>query len=102
MSTTYAMPTSPETLEFLDSIADDMVAEFGVSRAEAVARINEQWHGQDLSDEDSLILHEEESYWAFVIYYGGKVPDWSPGADRTTWVPKPPPAADSGFWTVPA
>ncbi|WBO63655.1 hypothetical protein [Streptomyces camelliae] len=95
------MPTSSETLELLDAIADEMVSEFGISRAEAVARINEQWHGQDLSDEDSLILHEEEHYWAFVIHYGGNVPDWSPGADRSTWAPKPPPAAGSGFWTVP-
>ncbi|MCE3035751.1 MULTISPECIES: hypothetical protein [unclassified Streptomyces] len=100
MSTTFTMPTSPETLELLGSIADEMVSEFGITRAEAVARINAHWHGQDLSDEDCLVPHEDERFWAFVIYYGRNVPDWSPGADRSGWVPTEPPAAGSEYWTV--
>ena len=98
---TYTMPTCADTLELLDLVADHMVDEFGISRAEAVARINEQWHGQDLSDEDDIILHEDERFWAFTIYYGD-VPDWTPEADRTSWLPKAPPAPGSVFWTVPA
>jgi hypothetical protein len=101
MNSEFIMPASPETTEFLDAIVDEMVSEFKVTRAEAIARINEQWCGQDLSGEDCLILHEEESYWAFVVYYGGNVPDWSPNADRTAWLPKPPPVSDSGLWTNP-
>ncbi|MEU6661568.1 hypothetical protein [Streptomyces sp. NPDC046821] len=101
MSTgSYTMPTCPQTRELLDAVVDEMVAEFGIVRAEAVARVNVQWDGQDLSVEDDLILHEDERYWAFTIYYGGHVPDWSPGADRAAWVPVAPPAPDSRFWTV--
>ncbi|NEB77341.1 hypothetical protein G3I40_19255 [Streptomyces sp. SID14478] len=98
---TYTMPTCEDTLELLDLVADWMVEELGISRAEAVARINRQWHGLDLSDEDDLILHEDERFWALTIYYG-QVPDWSPEADRTGWIPQAPPAPDSVHWTVPA
>ncbi|QHC31538.1 hypothetical protein [Streptomyces sp. HF10] len=100
MTTTFIMPTSPETRELLDSIADEMVTEIGIPYAEAVARINAHWHRQDLSDEDCIVLHEDERFWAFVMYYGRNVPDWRPGADRSGWVPTEPPAAGTKFWTV--
>lgn len=94
----FRMKTSAETLELLDAIADEMTALLSISRAEAVARINQQWHGTDLSGEDEIILHEDERYWALWIYYGGNVPDWSPAADRSTWTPRPLPARGSGLW----
>ncbi|GAA2316368.1 hypothetical protein OKJ48_02825 [Streptomyces kunmingensis] len=96
---TYTMPTCAETDELLESVVEYMVTELGVSRAEAVARVNRQWHGQDLSDEDDIILHEEERFWALTIYYED-VPAWSTEADRASWVPKAPPAPDSVYWTV--
>lgn len=68
----FLMATSGESLELLEAIADEMVSQFSLARAEAVARINDHWRGQDLSSENEVILHEDEYYWALWIYYGGK------------------------------
>ncbi|MEV0269539.1 hypothetical protein AB0H43_12220 [Hamadaea sp. NPDC050747] len=97
--TTFHMPVSPDVRELLDAIADEMVGQFGITRAEAVARINQQWHRHDLSGENEIILHEDEHYWALAIYFG-EVPDWSPTADRSKWTPKSVPPRDSGHWPV--
>jgi hypothetical protein len=94
----FLMKTSGESLELLNAIADEMVTLFSISRTEAVARINQQWRGTDLSGEDEIILHEDERYWALSIYYGGSVPDWSPSADRSAWSPQPVPPRGSGLW----
>lgn len=100
MMSDFLMATSGESLELLEAIADEMVSQFSLARAEAVARINDHWRGQDLSSEDEVILHEDEYYWALWIYYGGKVSDWSPGADRSAWVPRAAPSRDSACWTI--
>ena len=96
----FQMAVSPDVRELLHGIVREMTERLGISRAEAIARINEQWHGQDLSSEEEVILHEDEYYWALFIYYGGDVRDWSQGADRSAWNPRPTPAPDSGYWTV--
>jgi hypothetical protein len=77
-----------------------MVRVFGISRAEAVARINAQWRGQELLDEDDIVLHEDTYYWALSIYYRD-VPDWNPDADRSDWPIVPAPPADSSCWILP-
>ena len=92
------MRTSAESLEYLYDIADEMVQQFSIGRMEAIARINQQWHGQDLSGEDELLFHELPYYWALRIYYPENVPDWSPTADRSSWPVQPAPPRDSGFW----
>ncbi|MFD1147304.1 hypothetical protein [Saccharothrix hoggarensis] len=87
-------------MELLTDTADAMAAEFGLSRAEAVARVNEYWSTrQDLLD-DGLPTHEEAEYWASFIYYAEGTPFWRKDADRSAWRPRPAPAEDSGFWTV--
>lgn len=96
--TEFQLVASGEILKLLADIVDEMVVEFAISREEAVARINQQWHGADLSGEDEIILHEDERYWALWIFYGGNIPDWSPAADRSTWTPRPVPPPESGFW----
>ncbi|MFY1634134.1 hypothetical protein ACN27F_12770 [Solwaraspora sp. WMMB335] len=95
----YQMDLSVEVRELLDATAAEMVELFGISRAEAVARINEQWHGQDFSGDDEIVLHEDRRYWAMIIYFG-EVPDWSDDADRSDWVPRPAPSRQSGHWTT--
>lgn len=95
----FLMVLSDESLELLEAIADEMVRQFGVSRAEAVARINEHWNTADLSGDDEIILHEDEYYWALWIYFGGQVADWRPDADRSVWKPRPASSRDSGMWT---
>lgn len=94
------MPTSEDVDALLADIRAEMSSVLGLSDAEAVARINEQWGALDLSGEDEIILHEDGYYWALAIYYGGDVPDWSPDADRSSWRPRPAPPADSPSWTI--
>jgi len=76
-----------------------MVEMFGISRAEAIARINAQWDGQEFLEGD-IILHEDEYYWALFIYYDGAVPDWRPDADRSGWTPRAAPELGTDYWTV--
>jgi hypothetical protein len=95
----FIMPTSAEVDELLAGIRDEMVALFGISESEAVARVNQQWQGMDLSSQDEIILHEDEYFWALTVYFGNAVPDWSPDADRSSWTPEPPPPANSPCWT---
>lgn len=96
----FQMALSPDVHELLDGIVHEMIRSFGISRAEAIARINEQWHGQDLTAGDEIILHEDEQYWALFIYFGPDIQDWRPEGDRVGWHPRPMPAPDSGYWTV--
>lgn len=73
---------------------------FGISRAEAVARINAHWEGQDFLERSDIVLHEDSYYWSLFIYYDGNIPDWRPNADRESWEVKPAPPGDSEFWTI--
>ncbi len=93
----FLMETSEDTSCLLQEIVDEMISMFGISRREAVARVNRQWKGMDLSGEDEIILHEDAYYWCLAIYYG-VVSDWSPSADRSTWEPIPAPDPGSDVW----
>ena len=97
--TDYLMPISPDVLRLFDRIVNTMVEQFGISRGEAVARINAKWDGFSfLGDDGKLLTHEGNYFWALEIYYDD-VPDWSPDADRSSWNPLPPPE-DPRFWTA--
>ena len=91
---------SDEVGELLRDTVDEMTAMFGISKAEAVARINAQWEGQEFLERSDIVLHEDSYYWSLFIYYGGDVPDWSPEADRSSWIVKSVPPRDSEFWTI--
>lgn len=88
-----------EVRELLRDTAEEMTKQFGISLAEAVARINAQWPDQKFLEDSDIILHEDEYYWALFIYYNGEVPDWRPSADRSAWTPAPKPT-DPEFWTI--
>ncbi|GAA1535725.1 hypothetical protein GCM10009827_062570 [Dactylosporangium maewongense] len=88
-----------EAREFCEDVADEMVRAFGISRAEAVARINRQWSEPGSPDGDvprvwivgnSLIYHDEPADWATGIYYGFTGRWWDSGGDRQ---PLPPPGS---------
>lgn len=96
----FQMSHSPDTLQLLDAIVDRMVALFDISQAEAVARINQQWDGQDLSCEGEIILHEDDRYWALFLYFGEDIPDYPQGTKSPRWAAKPAPPTDSGYWTL--
>ncbi|WP_317452680.1 hypothetical protein [Streptomyces sp. CBMA29] len=97
--TEFIMPTSPEARESLRDITDELVGLFGLSRAEAVARVNQAWGGQDLATGPDLLGHEDPEHWAYGLYYEGDVPYWEPEADRTRWRVRPAPPRDSPVWT---
>jgi hypothetical protein len=78
-----------EIMELLSDTADVMVARFGLSRAEAVARLNDYWlTRQDLLD-DGIATHEDAEYWASFIYYEDDTPFWREDADKSSWAVRP-------------
>jgi hypothetical protein len=93
------MRTSSEVGEFLDQVVGEMSKLFGISQAEGVARVNQQWAGRDMLSENEIILHEDDYYWALFIYFDGNVPNWDRDADRSEWSPRVAPSRNSEFWT---
>jgi hypothetical protein len=75
---------------FCNEIADLMVTKFGISRNEAVERINQRWSGDGgvwIVGLD-IAYHEDSDHWASDIYYGHESCWWLPDAEPT---PLPPP-----------
>lgn len=66
---TFEFKASGDALDLCEQIVDRMVELFGIPVEEALGRVNQQWAGRDL-DDDSLICHEDQDYWANNIYYG--------------------------------
>ena len=96
----FQMAMSAEVQELLVSIVHEMIEKFGITRAEAIARVNEHWHDRSMASAKELILHEDETFWAPFIYYGGRVPEWENGEDSPNETPVPRPIPDSRYWTV--
>lgn len=69
----YHFITDEGTREFCDYVAEDMVKWYGISKEEAIARINSKWHG---SIQLGLILdfHADEEETAEYFYYGKPLP----------------------------
>ena len=91
---------TPDVLDLLSQVADELVSLLGISKAEAVARINAQWSDQKFLEDSEIILHEDPYYWALSIYYNGEVPDLSLEADRSSWTPSAPPEKGTIYWTI--
>jgi hypothetical protein len=89
--------------EIVDLLVDTvkcLVDEFEIPRAEAVARVNHYWLPRQVLLDDGIVTHREGNYWARFIYYEEDTPFWKSEVDRSTWVPRPPPPADSPAWTI--
>ncbi|NGO47914.1 hypothetical protein [Streptomyces ureilyticus] len=97
-----------ETLDYFREMVDVLVGYFGISRAEAVARINERYAGEDISGmNQDLMCHEFPEYWAYHLYFkppldARPLPSGDPEADGdlSKWEVRPPPPRDSPFWTL--
>ena len=84
-------------MDFCRDIVEEMVTRFGVSRAEAVARVNRRWSDVDPGDRGpriwivglDIVYHEDAAFWACDIYYGHT--DWWKRKPGTTPEPLPPP-----------
>jgi hypothetical protein len=89
----FIIPTSVKLMELLQEIVDEMGARFCVEPAEAIARINCHWRGQDLTSPNDLVFHQTADYWADRIYHQDVYEN-----GQLFQVPHPAPAADSGCW----
>ncbi|WP_354643002.1 hypothetical protein [Kitasatospora camelliae] len=102
----FLMEADEGMLGFFSAIAD-VLQSFGISRAEAVARVNHAWGDQKFDPYPDLMCHEDAEYWAHGLYYtdgsndGTVVAYWEEYPDRSTWRITPPPPADSPAWTLP-
>ena len=65
----FSFKTDEQSAQFCRGIVKSMMAFFAISKAEAIERVNQQWHDLELLGSDDLIYHEDESYWAKQIYY---------------------------------
>ncbi|WP_285733197.1 hypothetical protein [Kitasatospora phosalacinea] len=78
---------------------------FGISRAEAVARMNRSWGRSEFEPYPDLMCHETPEHWAYGMYYddgsSATVPYWDPDADRSAWTVVPPPPDGDPAWTLP-
>jgi hypothetical protein len=80
---------------FCEEIADHMTENFGISRDEAVARINWHWPGNRRRPTvwivgTDIAYHQDPATWAAHMYYGRDSSWWLPDANPT---PLPPPPA---------
>ncbi|MBR8643291.1 hypothetical protein KEF29_37995 [Streptomyces tuirus] len=90
-------------LRYFREIADVMVDRFGISRAEAVARINDAYEGSEIDPYPDLMCHEEPEYWAYGLYFqarNGVVPRGEDVADLAQWEKSPAPPKTSHVWTL--
>jgi hypothetical protein len=92
----FACAGDQEALNFLREVASIMTSQFGISRQEAIARINERW-STVIDDTPAprvwivgldFVYHESAEFWASDIYYGNASGWWLVGADPE---PLPPP-----------
>lgn len=65
----YEFTTDDESRSFCDQIVACMVEMFNITEAEAVGKLNKFWGGLSFIGPRDLIYHEDEQYWANVVYY---------------------------------
>lgn len=106
-----AMTRTEEFLTALDEgmlqcfrgIADELVGRFGMSRAEAVARINAAYEGADIAPHPDLMCHEGPDCWAYGLSFRpkeGRVPHSGSTEDLSQWGMRPAPPKSSHAWTL--
>ncbi|MFD0305364.1 hypothetical protein [Streptomyces sp. NPDC127119] len=106
----FHMKLGEGMLGYFREIADEMVGRFGISRAEAVARINERYGGTEIAPYPDLLCHELPEFWAYSPYYypddAGRLPTGDAGADADAGIDvtrlriRPRPPEGSPAWTL--
>ncbi|MFE7896435.1 hypothetical protein ACFU3E_02620 [Streptomyces sp. NPDC057424] len=93
-------------LEYFRDMASEMVSRFAISRAEAVARINERYQDADISPYPDLMCHELPEHWTYGLYYypdeAGRLPtgDDDESIDFSALKVRPAPEPGSPAWTI--
>ncbi|MER5539796.1 hypothetical protein [Streptomyces mirabilis] len=101
----FPMALDEGMLAYFRETADEMVTRFGIPRAEAVARINGAYAGQEFGPCPDLMCHELPEYWGYGLYFkpnAGRLPDDDPDTDLSAWEVRPAPPAGSPAWTLEA
>ncbi|MFI7012674.1 hypothetical protein [Streptomyces sp. NPDC050164] len=106
--TEFVLPLDEEMLAYFREMADVLVERIGISRAEAVARINALYGTRESAAWGvELMGHEPPEYWAYGTYYPDhrhRLPVGDPLADAdidfSTLPVRPAPPKDSPFWTL--
>ncbi|MFD8227872.1 hypothetical protein ACFV16_27355 [Streptomyces massasporeus] len=107
--TEFVLPLDDEMLAYFREMADVLVERTGISRAEAVARINAAYGAGEMAGWGVDIMgHELPEYWAYGTYYTqdrrNRLPVGDPVADAdidfSTHPVRPAPPKDSPFWTL--
>ncbi|MET7321583.1 hypothetical protein [Streptomyces sp. NPDC005549] len=109
MTEEFVLDLDEGMLEYFRDMVDVLVDRCGISRPEAVARINRQYADLEVDPYPDLLCHEAPEFWALPAYYGRGdhllPPTGDPDADahidfsRLPVHPAPP--RDSPFWTLP-
>ncbi|TLS45928.1 hypothetical protein FE633_12280 [Streptomyces montanus] len=97
-----------EMLDYFREMVDVLMERFNVSRAEAVARINERYAGEDISGmNQDFMCHEMPEFWAYHLYFkptqdARPLPSGDPNVDGdlSEWEIRPLPPKDSPVWTL--
>ncbi|MFF5006024.1 hypothetical protein ACFY3G_24800 [Streptomyces phaeochromogenes] len=93
-------------LEYFREMAGEMTERFGISRAEAVARINERYGSLEISPYPDLMCHELPEFWVDGAYYHAdeegrlSTEDADEDIDFTKLSIRPLPPRDSPLWTL--
>jgi len=81
MNVPWTFTTDAESSAACWEIVDELQRLFGVSREEAIGRINRQWNGQEIVGQD-IVYHGTLDYWVHVMYYGADSFWWITGEKR--------------------
>lgn len=95
-------------LEYFREMADVLVERCGISRAEAVARINNSFQEVKISPYPDIVCHEPPEFWALGLYYlpddQDRLPTGDPDDDAdidfATLQVRSAPPKDSPVWTL--
>jgi hypothetical protein len=73
----FLMDLDEGMLAYFRELAHEMVTRFGISRGEAVARINRAYGGRKFGPYPDLMCHELPEYWGNGLYFkpnAGRLP----------------------------
>ncbi len=72
----FLFDVNSESEAFCLKIVSEMIKHFAITQEEAIARINQQWLNISFLEADDIRYHEDETFWAFDIYYGADSKWW--------------------------
>ncbi|MBT3166475.1 hypothetical protein HTV80_25740 [Streptomyces sp. Vc74B-19] len=108
MTEGFLMRLDVGMLAYFRDMADEKTARFGISRAEAVARVNARYGDLDISPYPDLMCHEDPVFRAYGAYYlpdaAGRLPcgdeEYDRGTDVASPAVRPRPAPGSPAWRL--